>query len=506
MFRAYDIGARHSVETYSLKTIMITILDLPSELIASVLPFLDKEDIFSFRLTSRSLERSALSYFGTRFFHKKGYLITTPSLNVIKSIARHVDLRKYVHHIWFNPDLWTFMLWEDITRYGGSYGERKKNKKALIRCLKDHDDLLKNNGLQFYLKDVLCRLPNLVAIGMRRSEDHAPWGWEELEKITGYDPRSLGTIPSIPLHDLSGPTLLFNNIISAMAATGKSVKRLYTDAVEIDNIRPDLLPQQNLDKACRSLLYLELNASRGLLEEPEHDEHVSLEDERDYGTNLLKLFRVVPQLRELGLQIFPDRKQSHLVPPSYRDPESWRKSYPYITFQKLATNVQLSHLERIKLEKITTTPETLKTFLEPSQSCLRSLKIRDIRLLSSENNEKPWRTMFSFLRTSCTRLSYILLYHLMYEAGGISFVENPPTPVPYVETIDGNGAPNPPYSQPAGDEFFTKYDHIALEAGTREEVVAKLDQIVDSHWYQKPIFSYEMDEALWHTDTSDEEL
>lgn len=480
---------------------MKTVLDLPSELIASILPFLDNEDVFNLRLVNRYLERSAFSYFGAHFFRKKGYLITTPSIDVLRSVAEHRELRKYVHHVWFNPDLYTFISWE------GSHRNGSRKFKAFRDCVKDHNLLLQGRHLEKQLTPVFVNLPNLQAIGMRRSEDYRPWGWQRLKDATGVDPRVLGPIPSVRLTELSSPTYLFINIFNSLAATNTSVKRLYTDAIEIDNIRPDLLSQSNLVKACRSLLYLELNASRGLLStKTSRDDYFPVDHEEHYGNNLLKLFKAVPQLRELGLQIFPDRKQSHLVPPSHRDPESWRKSYPYITFQKLAANIQLSHLERIKLEKITTTPDTLKAFLEPSHSCLRSLKIRDIRLLSSDENKRPWQFVFSFLQNFCPQLSYILLYHLMYEAGGVSFVENPPTPVPYVETIDGNGYPNPPYSQPAGGEFFTKYDHIALEAGNREEVVAKLEQIVDRHWYQKPIFSYEMDETLWHTDTSDEEL
>ena len=93
----------------------------------------------------------------------------------------------------------------------------------------------------------------------------------------------------------------------------------------------------------------------------------------------------------------------------------------------------------------------------------------------------------------------------MYEGGGISFVEDPPTPIPYLESQDVIGSPNQPHGEPAGGEFFTKYDYIALEASGRDQVESKLVEIVDRHWYHKPIFSYAMDDELWHTDTSDEE-
>ena len=58
---------------------------------------------------------------------------------------------------------------------------------------------------------------------------------------------------------------------------------------------------------------------------------------------------------------------------------------------------------------------------------------------------------------------------------------------------------------PTDPQDYVKYEYIALEASEREEVEAKLLEVVDRHWYLRPLFSYAMDDALWHTDTSDEE-
>ena len=94
----------------------------------------------------------------------------------------------------------------------------------------------------------------------------------------------------------------------------------------------------------------------------------------------------------------------------------------------------------------------------------------------------------------------------MYEAGGVSFVANPPMPLPASETDPTTGAPNPQFDgEPAPGEFFTKYEHIALEVTGVAEVRRKLEDTVEQHWYQSYMFSYAMDDLLWHTDTSDED-
>ena len=89
---------------------MAGILDLPVELIADVFHYLrDPKDFFAARIAHRRLERASISSFGRRFFRKKGFMVVTPSIKVLKAIAAHDELRKHVKHLWFNSDLWTFV-------------------------------------------------------------------------------------------------------------------------------------------------------------------------------------------------------------------------------------------------------------------------------------------------------------------------------------------------------------------------------------------------------------
>ena len=490
---------------------MTGFLDLPSEIISQIIAYLNDNDFRTSRLTSSSVERSTLSLFSKRFFRKRGFLTTSPSLQTLQNISQHPTIRKHNHHIWFNPDLYTFVTpecapdphWPYSVIYGTRSEEDRVKYEIYQDCVHDHQNLLFSSKLEEKLCAIFAGLPNLGVVGMRRSEDHSPWGWRRLKDAVGEDPRVLGQIPSGPMSSLSGATFLFVALVRALASTGAKVRRLYTDAIEIDNLRLETLPQERLQAAFASLWYLEINASKAWVTQKARNAFMPTEDE--YGDGLLRVLQATPQLRELGLQIFRDLKQSYLVPPASRNRESWPESYPYLAFRKVATNAQLPFLRRVKLEKLITDPSTLIQFLKPSASNLSSLKLRDVRLLSTEEDRKPWRPIFTFLLERCANLSYLLLYHLMYEHGGISFVENPSVPVAYASPEDLYDAPDPTPGEPAGDELFAKYEHLAVEAKGRQAVVQKLRVAVERHWYQRPVFGYAMDEGLWHTDTSDEE-
>lgn len=81
----------------------MNLLSLPPELIASVFQHLDDDAFLAGRLASRDLEDASLTLFGRRFFRKRGYMITTPSLDVLENVASSPRLSRYVTHVWFNP-------------------------------------------------------------------------------------------------------------------------------------------------------------------------------------------------------------------------------------------------------------------------------------------------------------------------------------------------------------------------------------------------------------------
>ena len=510
---------------------MSQLLGLPAELVASIFQHLDDADFFATRLSSRYLERSASTIFGKRFFRKKGFMITTPSLDVLESIARSENLSKYVQHIWFNPDCYTFIepacAPEDdldcddaenededdrieITQRVDLLSTKDKARwNAYCECMTDHFSLVHPDSVSSRPEQLISRLsatcsllPNLKIIGMRRSEDHCPWGWRSLADSVGEDPRVIGPIPSWPSSVLSGPTMLFVAINHAVAASGIGLKRQYTDALEIDSVPNHALPQATVDTALRSMLYLEINISKAwnTIEASPHLR--GLRDPNEYGDGLLKVLRAAaPTLLELGLQIFPDLRSTLTNTIGLSRADDMRRDYQFLGFRKVADNVRFESLTRVKLEKIITTPRTLKTFLAPSHSRLTSLKLRDIRLLPNHEDDdiradRPWGEVFAFLHRSCSNITYLLLHHLLYGRGGIAFVS---------ESAQGESVVVEHTPEDTRVGTFKDYSDISLELVGRGEVESRLAALVDEHYYLGNVYSYAMDEEMWHTDTSDEE-
>ena len=364
--------------------------------------------------------------------------------------------------------------------------------------MSDHKSLLEGNAenLRDHLTQVLRQLPNVKILGMRRSEDHNPWGWRQLRDSVGEDPRVLGPIPSQPASGLSDSTRLFVAMVSAVAATETRLQRFYTDAVEVDNLLVHCLSDRTLQPALRSMLYLEINVSKAWLSMKSSPHHRVLRDESKYGDGVVRVFQAAaPTLLELGLQIFPEMGRTR--PQRAYDVAYWKTTYPYLAFQKVVDNVQFQHLTRLKLEKIIAMPSTLEAFLFPSREHLTSLKMRDIRLLQTEEVSRPWEPMLAFLHTSAPNLAYLLLHQISHAAGKITFED----PSAARAALIGPNA-NVSSSQ---NPRFTEYEHVTLEAKTRDEVIRQLQRAREKHWYAGSVYTYPMDDEVWHTDTSDEE-
>lgn len=500
-----------------------TILDLPSELVASIFNHNDDASFLAGRLANRHLEQASFSFFGKRFFRKKGFMITTASLDVLQCIAAHEKLRLYVQHVWFNPDCYTYgpplhlLGFFDRTddesseeRLRDRYSEHpitnRKHHQAHATCVHDHEMLLySDTALANRLTTAFFSFPNLMAVGMRRSTSYNPWGWSQLRDAVGRDPRELGEIPSASSNELSGPTLLYTALIQALGVSGATIRRFYTDVIELDDVPLHKISPDVLSRACKSFLYLEINTARYLGDQPEIE---SSTPSLYYGKGLVKLLEACPGLRELGLMIFPQHNGHH---------------YSVMTTTRLSVfaRLSLSNLRRVKLENLITKSKNLIGILQLSASNLTSIKLRNIRLIDDESGgsssivsadtstERPWAPIFSFLATSCTKLSYLLLYHVSTTTGAVRFVQN---------------LPPPPEQDPESAGFFTDYKNITVEAGiphndpdaegagkhaailkAREAVGRRTRELVEGHWYGRFLFSYEMDEMVWHTDTSDEE-
>ncbi|KAK0346869.1 hypothetical protein LTR59_005989 [Friedmanniomyces endolithicus] len=128
---------------------MTGLTKLPSELISAIVSFLEDSDVRTTRLTCRAIERASLAQFGHRFFRKKGYLITSPSLHVLACIAAHKDLKKYVQHVWFNPDCFTFVHPECAP--DPQEAPDPENPESLLQLLSLSDPAANSQLRRFYI-------------------------------------------------------------------------------------------------------------------------------------------------------------------------------------------------------------------------------------------------------------------------------------------------------------------------------------------------------------------
>lgn len=500
-------------------------MDLPTELIATIFQHLDNASFLAARQASRRLEQASFAVFGKRFFRKKGYMITTPSLDVLQCVASHEKLRENVQHVWFNPDCYTFgpptedLMFSDGADEGKNAGLRhqdgysdeaaksQERLQAQLALALDHIELMKSDrALADRLGKAFASMPNLKTVGMRRSTDHKPWGWSRVQDAVGRDPRVLGQLPFSSTLDPSGPTLLYIALFQSLAASGSYVRRFYTDVIELDEIESGALPSDVIRKACKSLLYLEVNATKSRANALDHG-HLGIAPASPemlsvYSSGLTQLLAACPTLRELGLMIFRQKANDF--------------EYSLRAFSRLAAQVQLQNLRRIKLEKIVTRSSDLIAILQPSSSNLTSLKLRDIRLFPAPDDDPPtehwppklWKPVFAFLATSCPKLSYFFLHKVITAVEMVRFVEQ-----------------LPPSSQGAnGSRGFVDYENITVEVGlphndpdtegrekraaimrARDAVSQRMQSLVEGHWYGSHLHSYDMDEGIWYTDTSDEE-
>ncbi|QIW99448.1 hypothetical protein AMS68_004966 [Peltaster fructicola] len=301
---------------------------LPPELISQIVTLLPRSDILVVRQTSKYIESSSFDHFAHLFFRKRGFMITTESLNVLTSISRHHGLCKHVQHLWFNPDCFTFVnnpFWtldSDDEEPTPRYEDQMRRARLFDEYVHDHWDLLYSSRLQEILAEVFKSLPMLRTVGMRRGT-YKPYGWQTVSNNVGLDPRILGGEVSLYTTAFADPTYLFIAIIKALATSRKRIRRLYTDAIQIDHVDQRLmLSESDCRHALDSVQYVEINAT-GLPEARDVTDPSALRGTGKHASNLETLLGSMHELLEIGMTIFRDPKQRHMIPPEPRRLQSY---------------------------------------------------------------------------------------------------------------------------------------------------------------------------------------
>lgn len=302
---------------------------LPTELCAHIIAFLPCEELPIIRRTSRHIERSCFDQFAYLFFRKRGFCITTDSLRALQCISQHAGLRKHVQHIWFNPDCFTFVdnrFWpSDSDDEEASFVQSEDQmRKAMLfdKYVNDHRHLLHTSRLQTILTGIFSSLPMLKTVGMRRGDTHKPYLWRTMYDEIGLDPRVLGSEARLYAESFCDGTYLFVAIVKGLATSQRQIRRLYTDAIQIDHFDERLVPSAaDCKQAFSSIQYLEINAT-GPPHEQDLGGFVPTATKTETTRNLEMILGSIPELYEIGMTIFKDPKLRHMIPPDPRQLQS----------------------------------------------------------------------------------------------------------------------------------------------------------------------------------------
>lgn len=382
---------------------MIGLLDLPTELVVEVFCYLCNDDISSARLCCKQVEKRSFEHFASVFFRKNGYMITSLSIEKLEAISCHHQLRQYVQHVWFNPDCFTWakpQFDEGRINEDGDYTISSKYHN-FQDCVRDHRNLLHSSLLETHLAKAFAGFPNLEAVGMRRGPEHSSWGWREIMRRVGHDPRQIGRPPRGPVRALSESTLTFVAILRALAKSGSRIEELYTDAIEIDSIAETNLPQEVLSASLHSLRYLDLCACKAWLES-ELPSDICMECIP--GQGLKRVLTAASGLEHLGLSFLPD------IPLRPYRPHGRAPSYAQLAFASVAQEIGNHAFVSLELEGVSATEDNLRMAFQGTGSTLRRLKLRSVHLLNSEA-EFRWPSILNFIRDTCSALKAI---HLCY--------------------------------------------------------------------------------------------
>ena len=417
---------------------MASLLGLTPELVGMIFHHLDDESILVARGLNRYLKHSSMECFGKRFFREKGYMITSPGLQVLKSVAEHEQLAKYVKHVWFSyrcdDKSHSILLPEQHSDFNDAEDKdeehrttatrlsahpqadgRGRRESVYTRYTKDHQQRLSRSEFPKRLTVVFSKLRNLRTVGIRDHQDHESH-------------RRCWTDATMRLM----PTFLLVAIIRAVAASDISLARLYTGMVSIELSHFRDVPQTVLNKALGSLSSLEAHVTMlrymgwtGLSEDDADRKFLM-------GTNTL---------RELRLQCSPNLHPGRVVT-MYR-PRDWDVDNLFSRcFDSFVPSGTLVHLQKLSLEGITTNQSTLLGFLQNCPHSLQSLNLHSADLLQQQGLGtwktawKQWRPIFDHISTHLTELAAISVLVLFINGIRISF------PGPYwadadIPTFDG---------------------------------------------------------------------
>lgn len=165
---------------------------LPQEVFDVVTQSLSPTEFSALRLTCRLLESKTVHTWGPHCFNTKAFMITTPSLDALDSIAKHPVLSKSLQKLVIRADyIAQPRRWGRGSRGRSGWVHEEDNMsdedwRTWLVAHRDQEWLLSTRSWILQLAIALRSMPNLTTLALNdggRFVDSAPTDWDQLAAI-----------------------------------------------------------------------------------------------------------------------------------------------------------------------------------------------------------------------------------------------------------------------------------------------------------------------------------
>lgn len=362
-------------------TIMSGILDLPPELNAMVMEYLEYEDICLLRASCKQLEHQTFAKFVSRFRQ----IVILPQASVLhelcdfsqhQRLSRHVHTIEIVSDVFMDCDVYRGVKWlaGDTEPYGDPSSEWEL-------CANEFANLINSGTLCVTLETVLsnlsgCRIYAHCASSLLLDKQRA-WGYGRLMTRLGVrkdDLKNTCRSRCWDYEDINVLTRISTSLVEASMGTSAQSLAL---AFHVDRARPSSSLRRMSSTSLRSLqsLRLELSSSEASLQEKSRASW-------NFGGGLQRIIDSSPQLRVLGL-----------AQNEWRGDEL-RVQNPHVmqTANHILRSVHLNPLTFLNLRRLEADAECLTKFFYHTSSSLRGVELSYVILHGIGEATRQWVT------------------------------------------------------------------------------------------------------------------
>ncbi|KAK3370518.1 hypothetical protein B0H63DRAFT_317738 [Podospora didyma] len=378
---------------------------LPTELFFHVGRSVSTVDLTNLRLTCKAVEHAIGAYFAHEFFRRKQFMISTKSLQTLIDISKHAHFRVHLKHVSIATDR---ILSRSGLRGPNTASPTQQQTRLAHEAWADQCSLMPSGIARDMLQEAFANLPELEVVDIRdfnsssRNRDGVGTLWRSygaptFEQETGMQlfQNSLGATV-----DDDFVSNLFSAVINALAAANKRPKnietllRSHSKLTECAFAIPPRV-KSSVVPLLADLQVLHLSLSlRGMIPQPGFGGSNGLAE-----VSLRGFLQHMVNLRWLRLNF-----QDHLHD-NVKSLLEWLAADHQASQANPAhgdiASPSLSCLTQLDLGSLASSPQTIVKLLAKVAPSLRTLSLRRMSLVDSQNTAdkrvNPWPNLFQIL-------------------------------------------------------------------------------------------------------------